>query len=329
MGGQVMAVHKESIIIDGLNISLWDEDTFLRLRRGGLTAINATVAVLENFRQTVQNISAWYRRFEQYTDLIMPVRSVADIYKAKELGKAGIIFGFQNTSPIEEDLHLLSIFKELGVRVIQLVYFERNFVGDGSTERTNCGLSQFGIEVIEEMNRLGILIDLSHVGDQTTCEAIEFSEQPVTFSHANPRSLCPHPRNKTDEQLKFLASKGGVVGANIYPPFLPRGYDSTLDDFVDVIDYLVELVGIDHVAIGSDLTEGQPWQFFEWIYRGRCKKKMAMTIQWPLVYPEGFQSAADFPNVTRKLIARGYEFESVKKIVGGNLLRLYGEVWKA
>jgi len=321
------SLHGESFIIDGLEISRWGKETFLRISQGGVTAINATVAVLEGFRETINNIAQWYRMFERYSALIMPIRTVDDIRRAKELGKVGIIFGFQNTSPIEDDLYLLSIFKELGVRVIQLTYMERNYVGDGCLERTDCGLSRFGLEVIEEMNRLGMLIDLSHVGPRTTMEAIEASAKPVAFTHANPRSLCDHPRNKTDEAIKAVAKKGGVIGANIFPPFLSAGSKATIEDFIDVIDYLVRLVGLVHVAIGTDFTEGQPREFFDWILTGKSKKGPSLELEYPIVNPKGIQSATDFPNITRALLARGYVESDVKKIMGENLLRLFEEVW--
>jgi membrane dipeptidase len=321
-------LHAASIIIDGLEISQWSEEVFLNLRRGGLTAINATVAVIEGFSETIESISRWYRMFEQYHSLIRPVRTVQDIDRAKEEGKTGIIFGFQNTSPIEDDLDRLAIFKELGVRVIQLTYMERNFVGDGCLERTDCGLSRFGLEVIEEMNRLGILIDLSHVGYRTVMEAIEASQKPVAFTHANPRGLCDHPRNKTDDQIKALARKGGVIGANAFPPFLAAGSKSVMKDFIDAIDYLVQRVGIDHVSIGTDFTEGQPRSFFDYILKGKSKKELSMHLDSPIVNPEGIRSSADFPNITQALLARGYSEADTKKIMGENLMRLFKEVWK-
>ncbi len=321
-------LHEASIIIDGLQISRWSEEVFLNLHRGGLTAINATVAVIEGFSETIQSIARWYRMFEQYSSLIRPVRAVKDIDRAKEEGRTGIIFGFQNTSPIEDDLSRLAIFKELGVRIIQLTYMERNYVGDGCLERTDCGLSRFGLEVIEEMNRLGLLIDLSHVGYRTVMEAIEASKKPVAFTHANPRSLCDHPRNKTDEQIKALAKKGGVIGANVFPPFLSAGSRATMQDFIDAIDFLVKLVGMDHVSIGTDFTEGQSWSFFDYILKGKSKKELAMNLEYPIVNPEGIRSSADFPNITQALLARGYTESDTKKIMGENLIRLFQEVWE-
>ena len=320
-------LHEASIIIDGLQVSRWGEPVFRSLVQGGLTAINATVAVHENFQETVEKIERWNEMFEAHGSLIMPVRTTDDIRAAKSAGKVGIIFGFQDTAPIEHDSRLLSTFKALGVRVIQLTYMERNYVGDGCLERTDVGLSRFGLEVIEEMNRLGLLIDLSHVGYQTTMEAIEASSQPVAFTHANPRALCDHPRNKTDEQLLALVKKGGLVGANIFPPFLAAGSKSTLEDFVDVIDYLVKVVGIDHVSIGTDFTEGRPESFFDWLLIGKSRKGPIAKVDFPIVNPEGIRSSAEFPNVTRAILKRRYSESDAKKIMGENLMRLFETVW--
>ena len=264
----------------------------------------------------------------------MSVKSSLDILTAKKDGKVGIIFGTQNASPIENDLDRLALFHALGMRVIQLTYHERNLLGNGCFERTDDGLSNFGVEAIREMNRLGILIDLSHVGDQTTVEAIACSEQPVAITHANARSFFDHRRSKTDDALKLLADKGGVVGAVGLVTFLRRGADSTLEDYVDAIDDLVERVGIDHVGIGVDFTQNQPESF--WRYIGSQQgTKFPSTFVDPAVrfsecklYPQGFESPDKFPNMARALLERGCQPEEATKILGGNWLRLFREVWR-
>ena len=206
-------VHAESIVIDGLNISNWQEsETFSHLNQGGVTAINATVAVWENFPETLDNIARWYPRFEEYSDIIMPARTAADIERAKAEGKCGIIFGFQNSSPIEDDLRRLRIFYELGVRVIQVTYNRSNFVGSGYTDSPDYGLSNFGLDFVEECNRLGILLDCSHAGHKTTMDTIEVSQKPIAFTHAAPRVLWNIQRNKTDEELKALGDQGRSGG---------------------------------------------------------------------------------------------------------------------
>ncbi|MFC2012953.1 dipeptidase [Chloroflexota bacterium] len=321
-------LHAESIIIDGLEVNNWDSpDIFSDLCRGGLTAVNATIAVWENFTETLNNIARWYPRFEKYADMIMPVKSVADINRAKAAGKCGIIFGFQNSNPVEDGLQRLSIFYDLGVRIIQITYNNSNFVGSGYLDSPDYGLSNFGIDFIAECNRLGIAIDCSHVGYKTTMDAIKASAKPIFFTHAGPRVLCDHPRNKTDEQLKALAAKGGMAGANIYPYFLASGNKATLSDFIDTVDYMVNLIGIDHVGIGSDFTQGQSPEWYRWLFSGRnIDREPRYQLGIP-VYPKGIETASDFPNLTRALLERGYPESDVKKIMGANFLRLFGEVW--
>ena len=337
-------VHAESIVIDGLNISNWQEpETFSHLNQGGVTAINATVAVWENFPETLDNIARWYPRFEEYSDIIMPARTAADIERAKAEGKCGIIFGFQNSSPIEDDLRRLRIFYELGVRVIQVTYNRSNFVGSGYTDSPDYGLSNFGLDFVEECNRLGILLDCSHAGHKTTMDTIEVSKKPIAFTHAAPRVLWNIQRNKTDEELKALAAKGGVVGACGYAYFLAQKEKATLSDFVDTIDYLVRLVGIEHVGIGMDFTQGQSRQWFQWMVRGRNIDSIPrlqagsqeqsqdwirarLDASYSPIYPKGFVTPADFPNLTRALLKKGYSESDAQKIVGKNFLRLFREV---
>ena len=239
-------IYREAIAIDGLNISNWESPAvYQSLSNGNLTAINATIAVWEGFEETMDHVAGWKRRFREIPDTLSQVKSVDDIFKAKEDGTVGIILGFQNASPIENKLDRLELFHDLGVRVIQVTYNERNLLGNGCWERTDEGLSNFGEDAVREMNRLGILIDLSHVGDRTTLETAELSDKPVSATHANARSFFDHVRNKTDDALKLIAENGGVIGANAFPPFLPKSFESTLQDYVDAIDDLVDRVGID------------------------------------------------------------------------------------
>ncbi len=323
-------LHAESVIIDGLNVSNWQEpEVFASLHRGGLTAINATIAVWENFTETLDNIARWYPRFEKYADIIIPARTVADIERAKAEGKCGIIFGFQNSSPLEDDLRRLRIFYELGVRVIQVTYNNSNFVGSGYVDSPDYGLSNFGIDFVAECNRLGILLDCSHVGYKTTLDTIEASTKPIAFTHAGPRSLCDTRRIKTDEELKALAAKGGVVGAVGVGAFIAQGNKTTRSDFLDTVDYMVKLIGIDHVGIGIDFSQGQSREWLRWLFTGRnIDKDPRYEIDWPLTYPKGLHSPADFPNLTRELLERGYPESDVRKIMGQNFLRLFREVWR-
>ena len=196
-------LYAQSVVFDGLNVSNWNSpDVYRSLQEGRVTGINATIAIWENFRETMDNLAAWVHRFESYQDTVTQARTARDILRAKEEGKVGVVFGWQNASPIENDLNRLALFHTLGVRIIQITYNERNLIGNGCYERTDDGLSRFGQDAVKEINRLGILIDLSHVGDQTTLDAAEQSDGPVACTHANARSFFDHPRNKTDDALR-------------------------------------------------------------------------------------------------------------------------------
>ena len=328
-------LYEEAVVIDGLNVSNWDSRAvFQSLHAGRVTAFNATVATWENFLQTLDNIRAWMPRFAQYGDMLLQVKTVDDILQAKREGKVGVILGFQNASPIENYLDCLAMFHTLGVRIIQVTYHEGNLLGSGSYERNDFGLTNFGVDAVKEMNRLGILIDLSHVGIRTTMDTIELSEKPVSATHANCKAFHDVPRNKTDEAVKLLAKKGGVIGATAITPFLRAGANSTLDDYVDAIDDLVERIGIDHVGIGTDFTQDQPVSFWRYIgsqqgtkFPSTFHKGRLLGVNDPTLYPKEFQNPDDFPKIAGALANRGYQSEDIKKVIGGNWLRLFREVW--
>ena len=326
-------IYDDALVIDGLSVCNWNSDAVFRhLRAGNFTAINATVSTWENFVQTMAHLTAWMRRFRERDD-ILQVKATSDIVAAKQQGRTGIILGFQNASPIENELDRLGLFLALGVRVIQLTYHETNVLGSGCWERNDAGLSNFGVDAVREMNRLGILIDLSHVGPQTTLDAIEMSEKPVAITHANARSFCDHPRNKQEEALKRLAEKGGVAGATSFAPFLPRGFDSTVEDFVDAIDNMVERIGIDHVAIGTDSTHDQPLEFWHYLGSQQGTKFPSTFADGSVPYtelsfqPGGMATLPEFPNVADALANRGFNAGEIKKLLGGNWMRLFEQVW--
>jgi membrane dipeptidase len=252
------------------------------------------------------------------------VRTVDDILAAKAEGKVGIIFGFQNATPIEDELAYVGVFHKLGVRIIQLAYMYQNLVGAGCLEPRDPGLSAFGKDLVRELNQQHIAVDLSHCGPRTTLEALEASAKPALVTHANPRAVVDTPRNKSDEALRLLAERGGVVGAVTFPTFV-ASRNPTIDDWFRHVDYLVDLVGEDHVSIGTDFVEGQPEGFLD---RGLGRYVPAgMVPSWPWIYPDGIRSVDDFPNITTGLVKRGYKPEAVAKILGGNLLRVLREIW--
>ena len=319
-------LHEKSIVIDGLNASWFPDEQVLRgLHAGGVTAVNATVAAWHDPVATLGLLGGVLSLFDRYPDIVMPVASVADIHQAKGRGLLGLILGFQDTAPIAEDMGLLTVYHKIGIRVIQLTYNFRNRVGCGCQQPEDDGLTTFGRAVVTEMNRLGILLDISHCGPQTSLEAVITSETPVAITHANPRALLDHPRNKTDDLIKAVAERGGVIGVVIFGPMLTRKRPATLDDYLDAVDYLVNLVGIDHVGLGPDFMEALPAKVGVRALKGLPP---ATVIQFAAVPPtQGFESAAAFPNVTAGLLGRGCSPEDVGKIMGGNWLRLYEEVW--
>ena len=317
------------MLIDGCNPSNWDEPTvFDNLAAGGVTACNATVAFWEGFEETVDTFARWLRRFRVMEDRLVPVRSVADIELAHATGRIGIILGWQNLSPIEGDLARLEVFQALGLRVAQLTYNIRNLVGNGCFERRDDGLSLFGLEAVRALNELGILIDLSHVGDERAREAIEASAAPVAFTHANLRSFFDVPRNKPTDLVRAVADRGGVIGANAFPQFLPGGYDATLDDFLDAIESLVEVVGVDHVGIATDFCEGRDLDYWRWLraLHGTFQRGIP-PVPRPDPSVAGLDTSADLPVVVQALAARGWSADDIDKVAGANWLRLFSAEW--
>lgn len=331
---EYMSLHKEAIIVDGTTPLGFIGEYYKKWIDGGATAMAPSIAIDDTSYNTINNIAYWIKKIENNSDELLLVSTADDIYRAKEEGKLGIIFHFQGTLPIELNLDLLSVYQRLGVRVIQLCYNMKNFIGDGCDERTDSGLSDFGIKVIHEMNRLGILVDLSHTGYQTTMEAIEISKKPVVFSHSNVDSLCSSPRNLKDDQIKAVANKGGVIGINGFPAFVAIKDRPTVDDFIDHIDYIRTLVGIEHVGISLDYWEGmasvasinEAQKLYDgFVKTGRWKKESYGSPPW--WYPEGIEEPSKLPNLTKALLKRGYSEKDIKLVLGENFIRVYKEVW--
>jgi membrane dipeptidase len=295
------------------------------MRRGGLTAANCTVSVWEGFQATVDNIAMVNGLLRDNADLVMPVRTTADIRAAKACGKTGILLGFQNAHAFEDKLGYVEIFKKLGVGIVQLCYNTQNLVGTGCYERDG-GLSGFGREVLAEMNRVGILCDLSHVGARTSEEVILASKKPVCYSHCLPSGLKEHPRNKSDAELKFIADHGGFVGVTMFAPFLRKGIDSTIHDYAEAIEYVMNLVGEDAIGIGTDFTQGHGEDFFEWLTRDKGYAR-ELTRFGQVVNPQGIRTVGEFPNLTETLLKRGMPERVVRKVMGENWLRVLKDVW--
>lgn len=323
-----VVLHRNAIIFDGLIIANWDAGIFEDMQRGGLTGANCTCCVWENFADTMKNIARWNKTFRSHGNLIVKARSVADIRAAKAAGKTAIVLGFQNTSAFEDQIGYIQHFKDVGVGIAQLAYNTQNFVGAGCYESHDSGLSDFGHDVVAEMNRVGMLCDLSHVGANTSRDTILASTKPVAYSHCLPSGLKAHPRNKPDEDLKFIADHGGFIGVTMFPAFLPRGVESTVDDYVAAMDYVINIAGEDSVGFGTDFTQGYGQPFFDWLTHDKGDGRR-LTDFGEITNPEGLRTIGEFPNLTAAMVRAGWGEAKIRKVLGENWLGLLEEVWGA
>ncbi len=321
------SLHSKLTVVDGLIVSKFGRDVFEDMRRGGITAANCTCCIWEDFTATMRNIMQWKAWFRDNADLILQVRTTADIRRAKAEGKTGIILGWQNVTGIEDQIGYLSLFKDLGVGIIQMAYNTQNLVATGCYESKDAGLSDFGHEVVAEMNRLGILCDLSHVGPQSSRDVILASSQPVAYSHCLPAGLKAHPRNKTDEELRFIIDHGGFVGVTMFTPFLARGTEATVHDYVDAIDYVINICGEERVGYGTDFTQGHGQGFFDWIShdKGYARRLTNLGI---IRNPAGMDTIGHTGALTAAMQRRGWSETRIERIMGENWVNLLAEVWK-
>jgi microsomal dipeptidase-like Zn-dependent dipeptidase len=327
------ALHTDLIVIDGLQYSNWSRKIFKQLRQGGVTMVHATIVYHEQIRETLLRISEWNRLFELHSDLIMPIKSAADILSAKQLGKVGIMFGAQNCSPIEDDIGMIAVMRELNLMIMQLTYNNQSLLACGCYEALDSGVTRFGAQAIKEMNRVGMVIDMSHSGERSTLEAIEISQRPIVISHANPISFHAAKRNKSDAVLKALGASGGLLGFSLYPFHLKNGPDCSLNEFCDMVARTADLMGMEHIGIGTDLCQEQPVSTLEWMRNGRWSKDMdygegsKANASWPRPL-SWFKDSRDFPNITNGLLARGFSPEDVAQVMGLNWLNYLDDALK-
>jgi len=319
-------LHESLILFDGLIVSDWGRPVFEDMRRGGLTAANCTASIWEDAAGTMRNLGQWNRWFRDHADLIVKTDSVADIRRAKTQARTAIVLGLQNVSAFEDQIGYVELFHDMGVRIAQMAYNTQNLVGSGCYEARDSGLSDFGRDVVAEMNRVGMLCDLSHVGPVTSRDVIDASTRPICYSHCLPAGLKTHPRNKSDAELRYIVDHGGFVGVTMFPPFLPKGPASSVDDYVAAIAYVVDLVGEDSVGIGTDFTQGYGQPFFDWITHDKGNGRR-LTDFGEIINPEGLRCIGEFPNLTAAMQRAGWGEERIRKILGENWLRVLTEVW--
>jgi len=320
--------------IDNLQYARWSETIFRQMNQGGVHAVHVTIAYHENFRETVLNVEQWNRWFERYPELIFHGRQASDVDEAMHSGRTAIFFGFQNPSPIEDDIGLVQIVHALGARFMQLSYNNQSLLATGCYESEDPGITRMGREVIAEMNRVGLVIDMSHSGDRSTIEAAELSSRPIAITHANPHEWMPARRNKRHDVIEAVTSRGGMLGFSLYPHHLADGSACTLDSFCTMVARTAERYGADHLGIGSDLCQDQPDSVVEWMRTGRWSKRIdygegsAEAPGFPPM-PPWFNDNRDFGGLEKGLKAVGMNHDEVAGIMGGNWYRFYEDGFTA
>ncbi|SFQ48792.1 membrane dipeptidase [Amycolatopsis rubida] len=319
--------HGDLTVVDGLQINNWDRKVLEELKAGGVTGVNATCAVWEGPQETLRAVADWYELARDNADLVVLAENADDIRQAKRDGRLAVLLGFQNSSPFGDDYRMVEVFHRLGVRIAQLTYNIQNLVGGACYDDHDSGLTAYGRFIVAEMNRVGMLVDLSHVGNRTSRDAIDASAGPVAITHANPLSFADSPRNKPDDVIDALAARGGVLGCCLYPNVI-GGEKTTRRQFCEMVAGLVERIGPDHVALGSDCTRNWSQDYVAWLRNGRWRPASAVPVepQWP-VWPTWFGGPADFPVLTEGLLEVGLDETVVAQVLGGNWLRLFDTVF--
>ena len=316
------------MFIDGLQYCNWSEKIFKQWRASNLTAVHVTISYHEQFRETVSNFEQWNSWFEKYPSLIMPAFYAEDVETASKQNKTAVIFGFQNPSPIEDDIGLVEILHRLGGRFMQLSYNNQSLLATGCYEENDPGITRMGKEVIKEMNRVGMVVDMSHSSERSTFEAMELSSRPIVISHANPSFWHPAKRNKSDEIIKELSNNNGMLGFSLYPHHLNNSSQCSLEDFCSMIARTADLIGIDHIGFGSDLCQDQPDSIVEWMRVGKWTKEIdygegsASNPGFPDM-PGWFRDNRDWHNIIEGLQKHGFSNDEINKIKGENWLSFF------
>lgn len=315
-------------LIDNLQYSNWSPEIFQQLNDGGVHAIHATIAYHETFREMVLNVEQFNRWFEQFPELIFMGRTGDDVRTAMAENRTAVFFGFQNPSPIEDDLGLVEICHTLGIRFMQLTYNNQSLLATGCYEDVDTGVTRMGKQVIQEMNRVGMVVDMSHSGERSTLEAIEHSDRPIAITHANPGWWHPALRNKSDDVLRALTEAGGMLGFSMYPHHLKDGSACTVESFCEMIHEAADRYGARNLGLGSDLCQNQPDSVVTWMRNGRWTKAMdygegSATAPGFPAQPTWFEDSRDFANIRNGLAAVGFDADEIDGLMGANWLRFY------
>ena len=314
--------------IDNLQYCNWSRKIFEINRSAGLDAVHVTIVYHEDFDELQLEIKKWEKLFHENSDLILPGKNFHDIDKANKENKTAIFFGFQNCSPIEDDINLVEKVHQLGCRFMQLTYNNQSLLATGCYEKVDSGVTNFGREVIREMNRVGLVVDMSHSAEKSTLDAIEFSEKPIAITHANPSFWHPAKRNKSSDLLKILSDSGGMLGLSLYPHHLKDNTNCTLDSFCEMVAKTAEIMDVKKIGIGSDLCLDHPDTVVEWMRNGSwsksknygegSKNKPGFPKQ-----PDWFLDARGFSNIEKGLKKVGFSDTETHGILGNNWYSFY------
>ena len=317
--------------IDNLQYCNWSREIFEFNRAAGLDAVHVTIVYHEDYDELLVEIKKWEKLFSDNSDLIFLGKDFKDIKKANLEKKTAIFFGFQNCSPIEDDINLVEKVYKLGCRFMQLTYNNQSLLATGCYEKIDSGITNFGKEVIKEMNRVGVVIDMSHSGEKSTFGAIELSEKPIAITHANPFFWHAAKRNKSTELLKTLSESGGMLGLSLYPHHLKDNTNCTIESFCEMVARTAEIMDSKNIGIGSDLCLNQPDTVVEWMRNGTwsksknygegSKNKPGFPKQ-----PEWFLDARGFKNIEKGLKKIGFSDSEIHGILGNNWYNFYKSI---
>ena len=314
--------------IDNLQYCNWNEEIFKINNEAKLDAVHVTIAYHEDYDEVQKNIETWKEYFNNFSNLISHGNSYKDIDRARKENKTAIFFGFQNCSPIEDDIGLVQSVRDLGAVFMQLTYNNQSLLATGCYENVDSGVTRMGREVIKEMNRVGIVVDMSHSAEQSTLDAIEISEYPIAITHANPFSWHESKRNKSDQILKALNNSGGMIGLSMYPHHLKNGTNCTIESFCEMVARAAELININQIGIGSDLCLGQPDSIVDWMRNGTWTKSKDYgegtkdNAAFPR-QPDWFKDARGFNNIEDGLKKIGFNDIEINGILGNNWYNFY------
>ena len=317
--------------IDNLQYCKWSRKIFEINKEANLDAVHVTIVYHEDYDELLLEIKKWEKLFNENSDLIFLGRDFNDIEKAHKENKTAIFFGFQNCSPIEDNVNLIEKVHELGCRFMQLTYNNQSLLATGCYEKIDSGVTNFGKEAIKEMNRVGIVVDMSHSGEKSTFDAIEFSEKPIAITHANPIFWHAAKRNKSNDLIKTLGESGGMLGLSLYPHHLKNNTNCTLESFCEMTARTAEIMDVKNIGIGSDLCLEQPDSVVEWMRNGTwtksknygegSKNKPGFPMQ-----PDWFKDARGIENIENGLKKIGFSEDETKGILGNNWFNFYKNI---